>query len=70
MNIEQISYIAAAALMIGCGGLARGTDNSLYVGMVGFLVCISFVIQALRMLQKQLDELKSSSQETTEEGAN
>ena len=67
MNVYQMSIVAAAGLVIAVGGLAKGMDDSLYVSMIGFLVCISFLIQTVRMLQRQIDELKSTGSQTTEE---
>jgi hypothetical protein len=67
MNVYQMSMVAVMGLILGCVGLGKGTSDSDYLAMMGFLVCISFLIQTVRMLQKQIDELKSAAQKPKQE---
>ena len=62
MNVYQMSLVAVMGLCITLGGMGRLFGENVYPAAIGFAVCIAFLVQAVRSLQKQVDELKSKEQ--------
>ena len=60
MNVYQMSMVAVMGLLVAVAGAGQLVGDSVYPFLVGFAVCIAFLVQAVRVLQRQLDELKSS----------
>ena len=63
MNVYQMSMVATVGMLIAMAGISKVTGDSVYPFVIGFATCIAFLVQAVRSLQKQIDELKSSEEE-------
>lgn len=63
MNVYQMSMVAVAGMLIAMAGISKVTGDSVYPFVIGFATCIAFLVQAVRSLQKQIDELKSRGEE-------
>jgi hypothetical protein len=63
MNVYQMSMVAAAGMLIAMAGISKVTGDSVYPFVIGFATCIAFLVQAVRSLQKQIDELKARGEE-------
>ena len=63
MNVYQMSMGAVVGMCIAMLGISKVTGDSVYPFLIGFATCIAFLVQAVRSLQKQIDELKSSGEE-------
>jgi hypothetical protein len=64
MNVYQMSTVAVVGMCVATVGISRATEDSIYPFVIGFAVCIAFLVQAVRSLQKQIDEMKSTNKET------
>jgi len=62
MNVYQMSMVAVMGLCISMAGISKLIGDSVYPFVIGFAVCIAFLVQAVRTLQKQIDELKSGAE--------
>jgi len=63
MNVYQMSMVATMGMLIAMAGISKVTGDSVYPFVVGFAVCIAFLVQSVRSLQKQIDEMKASGAE-------
>jgi uncharacterized membrane protein YqgA involved in biofilm formation len=59
MNVYQMSMVSVMGLCIAMVGIGKLIGDSVYPFVIGLAVCIAFLVQAVRTLQKQIDELKS-----------
>ena len=59
MNVYQMSLVAVMGLCIAMAGIGKLTGDNVYPFVIGLAVCIAFLVQAVRSLQWQIDELKS-----------
>ena len=66
MNVYQMSLVAVMGLCIAMAGLGSLLGESVYPTVVGLAVCVAFLAQAVRSLQKQIDELKSAGTKDAE----
>jgi hypothetical protein len=48
-------------MCIATMGISKVTGDSVYPFVIGFATCIAFLVQAIRSLQKQIDQLKSTN---------
>ena len=62
MNVYQMSMVAVVGMCIALMGISKVTGDSVYPFVVGFATCIAFLVQAVRSLQNQIDEMKSSGE--------
>lgn len=60
MNIFQISVAAVVGIMIAVGGIELNDGKGRLIAL-GLAVCVGALTCGLRLLQKQIDELKSLS---------
>ena len=61
MNVYQMSMVSVMGMLIATIGISHLTDNNrLYPFVIGFIVCIAFLVQSIRSLQKQIDEIHHS----------
>ena len=64
MNVYQMSMVAVVGMCVAMAGISKVTGDSVYPFVIGFAVCIAFLVQAIRNLQKQIDEMKSKNKES------
>jgi hypothetical protein len=61
-----MSMVAVLGLCIAMAGMASFGVGA-HVFVIGFALCVAFLVQAVRALQKQIDELKAQVADETAE---
>ena len=67
MNVYQMSMVAVVGMCIAMVGISKVTGDSIYPFALGFVTCVAFLVQAVRSLQKQIDEIKSAAAQDSPE---
>ena len=61
MNVYKMSLVAVMGLCMGMAGIELLLDGNVYLFVLGQAICVAFLVQAIRSLQRQVDELKTNS---------
>lgn len=68
MNTFHLTMIAVVGLMISIIGMARTSGELSRAVPWGLAICVAALTQGLRLLQKQIDALKTGAQRPEVEG--
>lgn len=59
MNVYQMSLVAVMGLCIAMAGASRLVGDSVWPFVIGMALCVAFLVQSVRSLQRQIDALQA-----------